>query len=237
MRRGFVLVALVLLVAACAGGGKKPQGTPATTTGAAATTTTAVSVAADQAKARTLLLRSSDFPAGWRATPAKEDPSEKAFNDEVAACVGLPSPDTYTTARVDSSDFSKGNAGVSSRAALVRTVEDFQADVAAASGPKYAPCLKRGLGRLLVEQNPGASLQSVTVEPVRVPRYGAFSMGFRVAVKLLVQGQAVRGYLDLVLLGKGRTELTVTLSNPDQPFDPSLGRSLVAKLGARLAAA
>jgi hypothetical protein len=100
-----------------------------------------VNVAADETKARTLLLESSDFPAGWTATPAQSKSEERTTDEELAACLGLPSPATHTTADIDSPDFSMGNAGASSRSQLVRTVEDFRADVAAAGGPRFIPCM------------------------------------------------------------------------------------------------
>jgi len=131
-----------------------------------------------------------------------------------------------------------GNAEVSSQAQLVRTVEDFNADVAAVRGPKYAPCVRSGLTKFLPRQLPaGASLQSVAVVRLPVARYGEFSTGFRATIKLLLQGQPASVYQDAVLLGKGRVELTASFSNLGRPFDPALEQALVAKLSARLEAA
>jgi hypothetical protein len=236
LRRSLAVLAVAAL--ALVGCGKKTS-TSATGGPSRPTATSAVvNVAADQAKARTLLLASSDFPTGWKATPHQRDPSEKAFDDELAACVGRPSPATYTTADIDSPDFSMGNAEAISSAALVRTVEDFKADVAAASGPKYASCVKHGLAKLFPGQLPaGSSLQSVAVEPVPVASYGEFSKGFRATTTVKVQGQSVNTYDDEVLLGKGRIELSASFSNSGRPFDPALKQALLAKLAARLEAA
>jgi hypothetical protein len=235
LRRSLAVLAVALALVGC---GKKTSTSSAGGPSSQTATTEVVNVAADQAKARTLLLESSDLPAGWKATPHQKDPSQKAFDDELAACVGRPSPDTYTTADIDSPDFSMDNAGASSSATLVRTVEDFKADVAAASGPKYGSCVKRGLAKLLPGQLPaGASVQSVAVEPLPVASYGEFSQGFRATTKLKVQGQPVSTYEDSVLLGKGRIELSASFSNTGQPFDPALKQALLAKLAARLEAA
>jgi hypothetical protein len=236
LRRSLAVLAVAAL--ALVGCGKKTSTSAAGGPSRPTATTEVVSVAADQAKARTLLLASSDFPAGWKATPHQKDPSQKAFDDWLAACMGRPSPATYTTADIDSPDFSLGDLEASSSATLVRTVDDFKADVAAVSGPTYASCVKRGLAKFLPTQLPaGASVQSVAVEPVPVASYGEFSKGFRATTTLKIQGQSVSTYADQVLLGKGRIELSASFSTSGQPFDPALKQALIAKLAARLAAA
>lgn len=233
-------------VPACGGQDTPPAtGTPATTstTPGASTTpvtsTTPVNVAADKAKARTLLLKPSDLPATWKATPDQRTAEDKALDEALAACLGRPSPATYNTADIDSPDFTLGNAEASSQTQIVRTIEDFKADVAAAGGPKYLPCAKGILTQAVRRQlqAQGASLQSLSVEPLRVPRYGQFSMGIRTTVKYMIQGQAGSTLIDTILLGKDRIELSISLSNADRPFDPALASALVAKLGSRLDAA
>jgi hypothetical protein len=237
VRRIVISVASALVLAACGGGdGETPPEAAAPTTTAAAGTG-AVNVAADKAKAATLLLRSTDLP-GWTAKPARQDPADKAFDDQLAACVGRPSPSTYTTASADSPTLSLGDAEVSSDALFVRTVEDFKADVAAVRGPKYAPCVRNGLTKLLQRQLPaGTAVQSATIVRLPIGGLGEFSARFRATIKLLVQGQPVNIYQEAILLGKGRVELSASFTNLGRPFDPALEQALVAKLSARLQAA
>ncbi|HEY5985628.1 MAG TPA: hypothetical protein VIV12_04485 [Streptosporangiaceae bacterium] len=196
-----------------------------------------MNVAADEAKARTLLLRSSDFPADWKSRAGRSAPEEP--RQELASCLGRPVPDTYTTARIGSPLFSLGTAEAGSSAQLVRTIEDFRADMAAYSGPTFIPCIKSTLVdsfRRQVEPQ-GGSLQSLTVEPLQAPRYGQISVGFRVTAKARApQGQRLTVYTDYILLGKERIELWATFFNVDQPFEPALESTLVAKLGSRLKA-
>lgn len=239
MRVVVALVVSALVLTACGGGDETPSAaTDSTTTEAPATTTAAVDVAVDKAEARKLLLRSSDLPAGWKAAPTQRDSVDKALDDQVAACAGRPRPASRITARADSQTFTMDYAEAGSQAELVRTVEDFKADVAATKGPKYAPCVRRALIKFLPQQlPPGASVQSVVVERLPVAHYGEFSAGFRATVKLLVQGQPARVYQDAVLLGKGRVELSAGFSNVQEPFDPALEQELVAKLASRLEAA
>jgi hypothetical protein len=240
-RTKVMLSASVLLLAACGGGTKQQPAaggatttTAASTTTTAATTTTAVSVAADKATARALLLRLSDLPDGWRATQHRQDVSDKAINEQLAACVGRPSPETYTTVDLFSPDFSMGNASVSSEAELVKTADDFKADAAAVRGPRFAPCVKRILAKFPPQ---GASVRSIGIQPLPVASYGQFSIRYRATTTLTGQGQTLVIYDDEVFLGKGRIELTASFSDVGRPFDPGLRRALLAKLGVRLASA
>jgi hypothetical protein len=240
VRRLVMLAAAALALTACGGAADtadtESAAPQATATTAAATTTTAVNVAADKAKARALVFTRSDLPAGWKATPHQDDPTDKKFDAQLAACLGRPSPTTYLTAGANSQDFTSGDAEVSSEALLVKTVADFNADVDAVKGPKFIPCVKRVLTSSL-QQLAGPSVRSVAVAPLPVDSDLEFSAGFRATVKLQVQGQTVTVYQDGILLGKERIELTASFSDVQQPPDPALEKALVAKLGAKLDAA
>jgi hypothetical protein len=235
VRRIAMLVASALVLAGCGGDDETPPVATAPATTAAAIT--AVDAAADKAKATTLVLTSTDLPE-WTAKPVQNDPADKAFDDQLAACVGRPSPSIYTTARAASSTFSMGPAEVSSDVDIVRTVEDFNADVAAVRGAKYAPCVRNGLTKLLQRQlPPGTAVRSATVARLPIGGFGVFSARFRASIKLLIQGQPAIVYQDAILLGKGRVELSASFTNLGRPFNPALEQALVAKLGARLQAA
>jgi hypothetical protein len=229
-----MVAAAALALAACGGsGGNQPEAPAATAT--SATATTAVDVAADKAKAPTLVLAPSDLPSGWKATPHKDDPSDQAFDDEFAACVGRPSQSSYVTASANSPDFSKGDAEVSSEVQIVKTDADFDADVAATRGSKFTPCLKRLATRSL--QQTGATVRSVTVAPLPVASHGDFSAGFRATIRLEAQGQTVTLYSDDILLGKDRMELTATFFDVQRQPDTALENAVVDKLAAKLDAA
>jgi hypothetical protein len=235
VRRLVMLATAAFALTAC-GTDTDTAAPEATATTAAATTTTAVDVAADKAKARALVLTRSDMPAEWKATPHQVDPSDKQFDDQLAACLGRPSPTTYLTARSNSPDFASGDAEVSSDALLVKTVSDYNADVEAVKGPKYMPCVKRVLTSVL-RQVAGASVQSVAVARLPVESDAEFSAGFRATAKLLVQGQTVTVYQDGILLGKERIELSASFSDVQKPPDPDLEKAVVTKLDAKLAGA
>jgi hypothetical protein len=231
MRRIFFLIVFLPVVAACGGGAKNR-----TAGSGPAAATSSASTASDPATAGMLLLASSDFPAGWTATAHQRDASQTASDQEQAACLGISAPSaTHTTVDIDSPDFSLGNAQASDRVEIVRTVGDFTTDVAAVRSAKFLPCMKNQLAKAMQDQ--GMSVVSATVASFTVPDYGEFSAGLRATLLLKVQGHPVSLYLDLVLLGKERVELTAAFTNASTPFDPELEHTLLARLGARLEAA
>ena len=239
MRRLILLAAAAVALTACGSGGETETAAtqPTATTAAETTTTTpAVDVAADKTKARALVLTRSDMPAAWKATPHQNDPSDKQFDDQLASCLGRPSPSTYTSARANSPDFASGDADVSSDALLVKTVEDYNADVEVTKGPKFMPCAKRVLTSVL-RQVAGDSVQSVSVADLPVQSDAEFSLGFRATAKLSANGQTATFYQDVIFLGKERIELSASFSDVQKPPDADLEKAVVSKLDAKLAAA
>jgi hypothetical protein len=234
---GLVCILTVGVVAACGdSGGRTRRTADSATATAAAGRGSGGGVAADQAKARALLLVPADFSDGWDATPHRDDnPVQRARDDELAACEGRHGSPTRTTATVSSPVFVRGDAWALSQAEFVRTAQDFAADVAFAKTARFMVCSRRALSKALQAQSPRASVQSVTIASLPVARYGAFSTGFRATARTRSHRHTVTVYVDVILLGKGRAELNAVFSSVGQPFDQALERALVAKLGARLA--
>jgi hypothetical protein len=106
-------VVLATLVGGCGGGGSSGQEDTTTVTARAATTAPTVETTAlpkDEAEeiAKSMLLRLSDLPTGWRAQPS---------DDENEGCAGIDKlTERYDVlAKADSKDFANG--GQSDRAA------------------------------------------------------------------------------------------------------------------------
>jgi hypothetical protein len=232
-----MVAAATLALAACGGANDNQKTAPAATaTTAAETTSTAVDVAADKAKARTLVLAASDLPSGWKATSHQDDPSEQALQDEFATCIGRPTQSSYVTASANSPDFGKGDAQVNSEVQIVKTTADFDADVAATRSAKFMPCYKRQLTKSL-QQVTGATVRSITVTQLPVASHGEFSAGYRATIRLEAQGQTVTMYGDDILLGKDRMQLTASFFDVQRPPDTALENAVVDKLAAKLDAA
>jgi hypothetical protein len=237
VRIRLVLIAplLTLVLAACGGGGGNSSSTTSapTTTASTAPTTTA-SPAADTARAQKLVFVQADFPAGWTASPPTPDTAEdKANSKQVDACIGTSSDDAHS-ADVKGNNFSMGpTTQVGSEAQIVKEEATYRQDIAAIKGPKVQPCLKDFLTKALTK-GVGSAPTSVQVSSLPVPSFGDVTVGLRITAGITTQGQALTVYLDAVLMGRNRAEVTSTFLNVGQPFDATLQRSLLDKLGAKL---
>jgi hypothetical protein len=179
----------------------------------------------------------ADFPAGWTASPPTPDTAEdKANNKEVDACIGTSGADAHS-ADVKGNAFSMGpTTQVGSQAQVVKEEATYRQDVAAIKGPKLQPCLQTFLTKALTK-GVGSAPTSVQVSSLPVPSLGDVTVGLRITAGITTQGQALTVYLDAVLMGRNRAEVTSTFLNVGQPFDAALQRTLLDKLGARVNAA
>lgn len=230
---GTIAFILALALTACGDSGKKPS-----TSGSSSPTTN--TAAADKAKAEKLVLVAADFPAGWTATPSTPDPNEEAQGKELAACVGAVDPDVAESAEVDGPDIEKDNASASSNATFVKTAAYAQTDLAAIKGTKVEKCVedfaKKALNEELSSNGSGATLKSVDFDRVTTATYGDATVGFRLKATIAAGRQTLTAYQDLIFILKGRAEVSASFFNLGKPFDASLERSLLDKLGAKLAA-
>lgn len=163
------LAAGMLLLSACGGSsGGKPS---ASKTDAAPPTSSSPSptkVPATQAELDTLMLKPTDFPAGWKASQHEADPNEAQYRAEVVACLGIRNSETDKLAEVNSEDFDLGDVSVSSSASSYRTQDAVDADTAALSNAKFGPCYEQQLRKQVASAIPaGATIESVsfTVTP------------------------------------------------------------------------
>jgi hypothetical protein len=226
---------LTVTLTAC-GGSSKPSVTPPAKP--AATTTTTANPAADKTAAESLLLAQADLPAGWNGSPHTTDSSDDADNQKLASCAGASDP-AKQTADVNSDDFDKGNAEVSSEVTFAPSHTAFEQDLRALRSSKYETCAKSLFDTLLqaemTKNSPGVTVSNVTLSPLGAPTYGEGSVGLRVGLKLTgPTGQAVRFYVDEIQFGAGRAEVSLTFSSQDAPFDQALEKSLIAKAGSKL---
>ena len=229
---------LALILAACGGGGSKSSTTTSapTTATSAPSSTSAGSDATATARAQKLVLAQADFPAGWTGTPAAADtPEDKATNQEFATCAGL-SGESAQTADVKGDDFSNGSPAtqVGSEAQIIKDESTYKKDVDALKGGKFRSCLQDFLTKQLAKATGGAAPANIQITPLSTDTFGDVTIGFRMSAGLTVQGQTVTVVIDAVAMGKNKAEITGTFSNLAQPFDQTLEKSLIAKLGAKL---
>ena len=179
--------------------------------------------AADQAAAKAITLKLSDLGAGWKGGPTKPDLTS----------------DTCPTKRSDlvltgaarsqfqgSGVFVSSEANVLRTAAMVRT--DWQRTVA---NPAFWACGKRELANA-----PGAKL--VSLKKVAFPKMAGYSARYRVLYDYGKAGSPALVLIDLIMVGRGRSEITLMLSAPyaDRAAADAAGRRLAAILVGRIKA-
>jgi len=231
---GTLALICALALTSCGGGTKKP--------GATGTTSPTTDItAADRTNAEKLVLVAADFPAGWTATPATPDPSEDELADELATCADAADPGVSQSAEVDGPDVSKDNASVSTSVTFVKTEEFARKDLAAITGSKIEKCVedfaKKELNDELKAEGSGATLESVKFDRITTTKYGDATVGFRLTATISAGGETLSAYQDIVLILKGRAEISAAFFDLGKPFDQALEKALLEKLGAKLASA
>jgi len=194
---------------------------------------TTASPDADLATAKKLVLTSTDFPSGWtgKADDQTKSPEDKADSKALSDCIGASGPEAET-AKWNGDDFTMDQYQVSSSVNLVTDKAVFKKDVAAISGPKLQTCVKDVFTKVLTKAI-GAEPTSLDVTPFEVKKYGDVTKGLRMKVDTGT-GATDTVYVDLVLMGKNRAEVTATVLSVGQPIDPTLETSLLAKIGSRV---
>jgi hypothetical protein len=223
----FVLT-LAVALAGC-GGDKKPASSGSTDT-----------QAADRAKAEKLVLVQADFPTGWAGTTAQPNTEE---DDEqgaaLAGCVGAVDPAVAESATVTGKDFAKDTGEVSSEVTYVKTTAQAQQDLAAITGSKLETCVKDFAGDLLQKELEGSGATLVRFDFVRIEadKVGDATEAFRMTATVSADGQNLSIFIDLIFILKGRAEISLSFSEVGKPFDAALQKSLLTKMGTKIAAA
>ncbi|HET6810311.1 MAG TPA: hypothetical protein VFH50_04810 [Acidimicrobiales bacterium] len=239
------LLGVLLLVASCSTGASTTRGRP----GDSSTTSTAAArVAADHARAQAAVLRLSDLPAGWTATPHRASPSVPGLDKRLAAClgvsVGLLNGNDPTNA--DSPDFSNANGGeISNSVGYEVTVGRARRVTAVLQSPKMAPCLNSALRTFLTSSlsHPATPSQSVptgiglgdsTTTRLSFPTSGDATVAYRFEVPIEGAGSPLTVYGDFVFAAKGRAGTVLTVESQAAPPDRTLEQKLVSTVVDRL---
>lgn len=184
---------------------------------------------ADQAAARAAVLKKSDLgaAAGWKGGATKPDLSESEcsiYEPKVS--------DLLVTGAAASEWTYTGSLSFRSETWLLKTPEmvklDWQRTVA---HPSIVPCFRELFG---AEPN----MKLVSIKRIALPKLAPLSRRYRVLVDYTEQGETVRLMIDLILIGKGRTELSLLTTalyaerKPVEAAEVRLARALMARFTA-----
>lgn len=179
--------------------------------------------AAGQAKAKAEVLRRSDLPGQWNGGRRKPDVSS------TMPCSYKPKQNDLVLIGAAETDWRQPGFQVSSEAQVLRTAamvqRDWQRTILA---PQVVPCLRQGFEKAL-----GSGATLVSFGPVGSPHLAKLSQAFRAVFDVKSGSSAVPVEIDILALGSGRNELTLTLTG--LLATKATLRAEEARLGRRLA--
>ncbi len=172
---------------------------------------------ADQARARAMLLRASDFP-GYRSTPAAVGGS--------TYCAALDESDLTLTGKAISRQFASGTVFMYSTAYVYRSRAESNTSWRRATSAAGLRCLRDGLRRALA----GTQVTLQSFGKLAFPKLGDRSVAFR----LVAAREGLRVFADLVAIQEGRAQTALfmgsALVEPSKPSEVSLARAVAARM-------
>jgi hypothetical protein len=183
---------------------------------------------ADQAKARAIVLRRSDFPAGWVGKPktntSQDDPRCSNYNPDQS--------DLIETGEVDSPDFTRADGSfVSSSVGVFKTMAMAKTGYARVARPQLASCF----GELFTKGAAPAKVELLHVGAMPFRRLGDRSNAYRLTANVTLQGTTIPVAIDIVTFNHGRVDAAMIFLGIRSPLPTSFEQSLAAKVAARAA--
>jgi hypothetical protein len=163
--------------------------------------------AKDQAAARAAVLKGSDLGIGWSgAVNAVAKPEPLSCPPSF-----VPRQDDLVVTGDVASNFQKQGVAIGSEVALLQTPQMVRDDWSRTIRPQLVACLTSVHRKGVVS---GEKL--VSVRKVAFPRIAPLVAAYRVSSRVTQQGQTIPLALDLVFIGKGRSEVSLQFFYPQQ---------------------
>ncbi len=237
-----VAVALTLLPGC---GGDDDEGsassTPTTAASSAQTTQAAPSTqpqreSSDRAraeKAKAATLQSGDFPPGWKDDPEAQVDIDRVWQ-ELTRCLGV--EQTGPALGIATSPTFRQGLATQARSTVEYMEEPAAKSIAAAlAGPKFKECATGVFTDDARRSAPeGGRPGPVAVTPLDFPNLAQTTSASRINVTMLLDELQVPISQDFLVFFDGGTVVRMFFLNPGGPFPPSLERSLVDKVLARI---
>jgi hypothetical protein len=187
--------------------------------------------ASGQAAARASVLRKADLgtSGSWTGGSVKPD-----LSSSLPCSTFQPKQSDLVLNGAARTHWTQPGLSIDSEAQVLRTAHmvtlDWQRTVLA---PELLPCLRSGLGKSV-----GTSARVVSVRRIAFPHVATYANAIRVLVDVPTTSAKVRVFVDVVVLGRGRTEITLTTTAPllldasVRPAETRLAKILVARVRA-----
>ncbi|HEY7732892.1 MAG TPA: hypothetical protein VH950_18590 [Gaiellaceae bacterium] len=187
--------------------------------------------AADQAKARSMLLRASDLTDGFASKPS-------STSGGGPGCAALDESDLTLTGDASSPDFTRSGAGyvsVGSSAQLYRSVTDANASWRRGTSARALSCIA-GYFRKLARKD-AAGMRFVSVRRLDFPAVAPLTARFRVVFSAPAAGGSLRVYFEVVVLQRGRAQVSLLFGSAAAPVPQRDQVALAGVVSARMARA
>lgn len=158
--------------------------------------------AAGQAKAKAEVLRQTDLGQGWQGGSRKPDVSS------ALPCSYKPKQDDLVLIGAAETDWRKPGLEIDSEAQVLRTAgmvqRDWRRTILAS---QVVPCLRHGFQKSL-----GSTGTLVSFGRTAFPHVATLTQGFRAVIKVKEGSSTVPIEINVLALGAGRNEITLTLT-------------------------
>jgi len=218
-----------------ASGSQQPSDSSVAPSGSAALSSTPTGSKALKA----IPLQRTDLPAGYTDTPYKANPSDKADQAALVACVGGKDTSTDKTADTNSATFTKGDLRISSSATKYKSQSDLDADIAILKSSKVSACYDTLVKSKLASSLPaGATVQSVSLKITPGAAGGPSNVVGTGAGKITVTagGSKQEIYVSVAFITGPLIEAEVNFTSVGVPVTSAVQADLVAKVAKRAAA-
>jgi hypothetical protein len=181
---------------------------------------------ADQARARAVSLRLSDFGAGWKQGP----PSNRDEPNPRCSTYNPDQSDLIETGTYDSPNFSRPDgASVSSSSGVFRTAAMAKQGYARVALPQLPKCFAELFKKGITKPN---SATVLFAGPLGFPSYGERSNAYRIRVSVKTPSATVPATIDVVIFNRGRIDVAIIFVGISQPHPAAFEQSLVARVAA-----
>ena len=191
------------------------------------------------AKLAGIVVQRNDLPSGWKSSPPNTS-GHAAGQAKMQRCVGGRDTTPDQVDKVDSDDYTQGNATISSNATSYKSASDVASDAALLKSPKVESCYERVLHDLLGKSLPaGSTIDNITFHMTRGSGGGPANLVAtgKGTIAVTAQGQHVTIYVAAAFISGPLIEAQVSFDNVGQPVPESLQRQVISDVAKRAAKA
>lgn len=209
-----LIMALAVVLAGCGGGGDADG--PAPPKGPT-----------DQAKARSIVLKASDFPPGWTSEPAPGAPDEST--NSFRTCMGLLPQASPTAESPTFHTVEPGSMTVDASVTVGLSVRLIDQDFSAFASDQALPCVLERFDAQAKRQTE-ATFGPGEAARLDFAQLGDATSAVRVKSIAVAGDQQIPFHLDIVVVKKGRVGVTFSFANAPEPFPAELAAELARKV-------